>query len=169
MPSHSPGSRLVSTTFSNRCSGRRSAKTSTPRRCAVPRSASRRSTCRSSIAGSIAAYVLARVSVRPLIDAREREAQFAADAAHELRTPLARIASVAQSARAHADPDARDAALARVAELAVEASATVGDLLSLMREERVAPRLSEPIDLAALVDDAAGMPRGPGIALDVLA
>jgi signal transduction histidine kinase len=100
------------------------------------------------IAG-VAAYVLAAISVRPLVAAREREARFAAEAAHELRTPLARIASVAQSARGAGDA-ARDDALERIAATAVEASATIGDLLALVREERVAPRLSEPVDLGAL-------------------
>jgi signal transduction histidine kinase len=88
----------------------------------------------------VAAYTLARTSLAPLIAAREREAQFAAEASHELRTPLARIASLAQSAP--------DDALPRIARLAVDASATVGDLLALVREERVAERLSEPVDLA---------------------
>jgi two-component system, OmpR family, sensor kinase len=110
------------------------------------------------VAGA-AAYVLATISVRPLVDAREREARFAAEAAHELRTPLARIASVAQSARGAGDAAARDDALARIATTAVEASATIGDLLALVREERVAPRLSEPVALGALaraaVDGAA--------------
>ena len=101
------------------------------------------------VAGA-AAYVLAAISVRPLVEARERETRFAAEAAHELRTPLARIASVAQSARGAGDAAARDDALARIAVTAVEASATIGDLLALVREERVAPRLSEPVDLGAL-------------------
>ena len=109
------------------------------------------------VAGA-AAYVLATISVRPLVAAREREARFAAEAAHELRTPLARIASVAQSARGGSDVS-RDDALARIAATAVEASATIGDLLALVREERVAPRLSEPVDLGAVaraaVDGAA--------------
>jgi two-component system OmpR family sensor kinase len=97
--------------------------------------------------------------VRPLVAAREREARFAAEAAHELRTPLARIASVAQSARGGGDA-ARDDALARIAATAVEASATIGDLLALVREERVAPRLSEPVDLGALARSAVdGAPR----------
>jgi signal transduction histidine kinase len=101
------------------------------------------------IAGA-ASYALAAISVRPLVAAREREARFAAEAAHELRTPLARIASVAQSARGAGDA-ARDDALDRIAAAAVEASATIGDLLALVREERVAPRLSEPVDLGTLV------------------
>ena len=100
------------------------------------------------IAGA-ASYALAVISVRPLVAAREREARFAAEAAHELRTPLARIASVAQSARGASDA-ARDDALGRIAATAVEASATIGDLLALVREERVAPRLSEPVDLGTL-------------------
>lgn len=33
---------------------------------------------------------------------------------------------------------------------AVDASVTVGDLLTLVREERVSPRLSEPVDLASV-------------------
>jgi two-component system OmpR family sensor kinase len=110
------------------------------------------------IAG-VAAYALAVISVRPLVAAREREARFAAEAAHELRTPLARIASVAQSARG-ADDAARDDALRRIAATAVEASATIGDLLALVREERVAPRLSEPVDLGTLARSAVdGAPR----------
>jgi len=93
-----------------------------------------------------AAYALFRVSLAPLIAARDREAHFAAEAAHELRTPLARIASLAQSAP--------DDALPRIAQLAIDASATVGDLLALVREERVTPRLTEPVDLAALARSA---------------
>lgn len=93
-----------------------------------------------------AAYALGRVSLAPLVAAREREAQFAAEASHELRTPLARIASLAQSAPSDALP--------RIARLAIDASVTVGDLLALVREERVAPRLTEPVDLASLARTA---------------
>jgi signal transduction histidine kinase len=113
-----------------------------------------------------AAYVLAVISVRPLVDAREREARFAAEAAHELRTPLARIASVAQTARGASDA-ARDDALARIAAVAVEASATVGDLLALVREELVAPRLSEPVDLGAVARKAVDGAARDGLRHDV--
>jgi signal transduction histidine kinase len=110
------------------------------------------------IAG-VAAYALAVISVRPLVAARERETRFAAEAAHELRTPLARIASIAQNARGAGD-GARDDALGRITAAAVEASATIGDLLALVREERVAPRLSEPVDLGTLARSAVdGAPR----------
>ncbi len=97
-----------------------------------------------------AAYLLARVSMRPLALAREREERFAADAAHELRTPLATIAAVAQAARS-ADAPAQTAALAKIEQVTLDASHLLGDLLALMREAPDERRLHEPVDLAALV------------------
>lgn len=114
------------------------------------------------IVAGVASYALAALSVRPLIAAREREAQFSAEAAHELRTPLARIAALAQSARRD-DGDARDEALTRIESLALDAGATTGDLLALVREERVSPKLAEPVDVAALVRDVAAASRRDGV------
>jgi two-component system OmpR family sensor kinase len=114
------------------------------------------------IVAGAAAYVLARISVRPLVAAREREARFAAEAAHELRTPLARIASLAAGARGGA-PEERDAALERIAAVAIEAAAGVGDLLALVRTERVAPQLAEPVELGALARTALAMPLREGV------
>ncbi len=119
------------------------------------------------IAGGVAAFVLALISVRPLVAAREREARFAAEAAHELRTPLARIASVAQSARATPDTGERDAALERIAALAVDASGIVGDLLALVREERVAAKLSEPVDVGTLARAASEALRPDGAVAEI--
>jgi signal transduction histidine kinase len=95
-----------------------------------------------------ASFALARAAVRPLVEARAREARFAADAAHELRTPLGVIASVAQAARGDGTP--QDAALKTVSDHALEASALIADLLTLARqpEERALHR--EPVDLAAI-------------------
>lgn len=98
----------------------------------------------------LAAYVLARVSIRPLVSARQREERFAADAAHELRTPLATIAAVAQAART-GDQAAQSRALASIADVALEASGLLGDLLLLARDTPNATRLHEPVDVAALV------------------
>ncbi len=103
----------------------------------------------------LAAYALARISVRPLLEAREREGRFASEAAHELRTPLARITGLAQSRPADA--------LDRIAEIALDASATVGDLLTLVREEKVAQRLSEPVDVTAIARSAVASARREGV------
>ena len=100
-----------------------------------------------------ASYALAALTTRPLREGRARERQFTADAAHELRTPLARIASVAQAARG-SEPQARDAALDAIARDALEASELVADLLTLARTEYVEPRAREPVDLGALARDA---------------
>jgi signal transduction histidine kinase len=117
----------------------------------------------------IASYLLAVVSVRPLVAAREREARFAAEAAHELRTPLARIAGLAQGGRASSDEARRDDAFARIAATAVDASGTISDLLALVREERVAPRLSEPVDVGLLARTTTDAAQRDGLVYDVRA
>lgn len=99
---------------------------------------------------ALASYVLARASIAPLVAARERERVFAADAAHELRTPLAEIASVAQAARGEATGETREA-LGAIARTALDASATVSDLLTLAREPNPRVLHCEPLDVAAVV------------------
>jgi signal transduction histidine kinase len=116
-----------------------------------------------------ASYGLAVLSVRPLVAAQEREARFAAEAAHELRTPLARIAGIAQTAREGRDEAARDDAFARITATALDASGTISDLLALVRQERVAPKLSEPVDLGSLARSAVEGARHDGLAYDVAA
>ncbi len=101
-----------------------------------------------------AAWMLARASLQPLITAQERERAFAADAAHALRSPLATIASVAQAQRPNASPELADA-LATIARAALDASATVGDLLTLARSAQPQALAKEPIDLGAVVADTA--------------
>lgn len=101
-----------------------------------------------------AAWLLARASIAPLVDAQERERAFAADAAHALRSPLATIASVAQAERANAPPQIAEA-LNTMARAALDASATVGDLLTLARSAQPQALAKEPIDLGAVVADTA--------------
>jgi two-component system OmpR family sensor kinase len=100
------------------------------------------------LAVGAASFWLARAAVRPLVDAREREARFAADAAHELRTPLGIISSVAQVARD--DPGRASAALGTIGEHALDASALIADLLTLARNPELRNLAREPVDLEAL-------------------
>lgn len=98
----------------------------------------------------IASWLLARISLQPLLDARERERAFVADAAHQLRSPLATIASVAQAARPKATDGTADS-LALISETALDASALIGDLLTLARTPQRYLLSREPVDLAAIV------------------
>jgi signal transduction histidine kinase len=98
----------------------------------------------------LAAWALARLSLRPLFEAQARERAFIADAAHELRSPLATIASVAQAARDDQDPQRLHDVFDTIAKTAIEASAMVGDLLTLARSPKPALLQREPVDLAAI-------------------
>jgi two-component system sensor histidine kinase QseC len=82
--------------------------------------------------------------VRPLLDAlnalfarvrstMDRERRFTADAAHELRTPLAAIKTQAQVAQAAGDPRSRGHALDQVVAGADRATHLVAQLLTLAR------------------------------------
>jgi two-component system OmpR family sensor kinase len=104
---------------------------------------------------AIAAYFLALISTRPLREAQEREQRFATEAAHELRTPLARIATTAQAASGGSDAE-RENALGAITKMAIDASALIGDLLMLARVEHVPASLFEPVDVSALVREVAG-------------
>jgi signal transduction histidine kinase len=99
---------------------------------------------------AIASYLLARAAIAPLEAARRREREFAADAAHELRSPLAAISATAQAARLNATGDAR-AAFETIVRGALDASAVVADLLTLARDPGRGALQCEPVDLAAVV------------------
>jgi two-component system, OmpR family, sensor kinase len=102
----------------------------------------------------IASWLLARASIEPLLEARERERAFAADAAHALRSPLATIASVAQASRGGENSPA-DEAFGTIARSALDASQTVSELLTLARSAQPHALAKEPIDLAAVTADTA--------------
>jgi signal transduction histidine kinase len=103
---------------------------------------------------AIASYLLARHSIAPLQAAAEREREFAADLAHELRTPLATIAAVAQSAAQ--DCGLREtAAFSTIANAALDASRLVGDLALLARAGGPEKLERETIDLRDTVSRVA--------------
>ncbi len=119
---------------------------------------------------AVASYALARATIAPLEAARRRERLFAADAAHELRSPLTAIATIAQAARTDATPESR-AAFEGIARGALEASDVVTDLLTLARDPVRRALHCEPVDLAAIVArssrDTQPIADARGIALEV--
>jgi signal transduction histidine kinase len=96
--------------------------------------------------------------------------RFAADAGHELRTPLASLAIGLSTLRA-GDPGSRRAALATAEDDVARMSALVEQLQDLARGEAPLPRSPEPVDLGELADAAADAVRGrhPGLSVEVVA
>jgi signal transduction histidine kinase len=99
---------------------------------------------------AIAAVLVARHSIAPLQAAAERERDFAADIAHELRTPLATVASVAQQAAVDAR-DSERAAFETIAAAALDASRLVADLALLARAGGPEKLQRETIDVSDTV------------------
>lgn len=96
-----------------------------------------------------ASWLLARASLQPLIAGRQREREFAADAAHRLRSPLATIAAVSQAAKPGAPAElAQD--FDTITQAALDASQTVGELLTLSRPADSHLLQVEPVDVAVL-------------------
>jgi len=96
-----------------------------------------------------ASWLLARASLQPLIEGRQREREFAADAAHRLRSPLATIAAVSQAAKPAAPTElAQD--FDTITQAALDASQTVGELLTLSRPADAQLLQREPVDVAML-------------------
>ena len=87
----------------------------------------------------------------------ERLRRFVADASHELRTPITTIRGYAELYRAGGlrDGDDLGEAMRRTEQEAVRMGALVDDLLHLARLDQGRPLEQAPVDLAAIVDDAA--------------
>lgn len=107
----------------------------------------------------------APVEIRPLLDALndlfvrvdqtlDNERRFTADAAHELRTPLAALATQAQVALRARDPAERDHAIEQIVAGVRRASHLVEQLLTLARLDPTTELPIEVVDLGALAAEA---------------
>ena len=90
-------------------------------------------------------------------ESEERLRRFLADASHELRTPLTSIRGYAELFRRGADERPEDLKLAmrRIEDEAARMGVLVEDLLLLARVDQTRPLEMKPIDLSAIVTDAA--------------
>lgn len=95
--------------------------------------------------------------LRRLQDAFEIERRFTADAAHELRTPLAALKTQAQVAMRAGDDEARRLALGQVVSSVDRATHLVQQLLTLSRIEAGVARIGEQqVDMAQVASDVVG-------------
>ncbi len=116
------------------------------------------------LASAVAGYFLAGRALRPAADALTQQEQLIADAAHELRTPMAQIRAAAEGGIA-GDEGATDA-LDRVARVATTAGTFVDDLLVLARMDAGQERPAmEPLRLDLLVEAEAD---GYGLTLETV-
>lgn len=102
----------------------------------------------------------------------ERNRAFLADAAHQLRTPLASLSTMAEVAAGEQDPDALRDQVRRIHRNAVGAARITNQLLAdAAVENRLQTGLREPFRLdrlvAEAVNDAVGFSGGPPIRFDV--
>ena len=101
-----------------------------------------------------------------------RQRTFVADAAHELRSPLAALRTVLEVALVHPDPAGPEPTLELALEEVLRMGRLVDDLLLLARLDAGVPRRTRVVDLAevvrALLDGpAAGAAPAPEVALDL--
>jgi len=119
---------------------------------------------------AVVAYTLAGRTLRPIREAHERQRRFAADASHEMRTPLAAIRATADAAMSgNGDPAE---ALATIAGSADQMRSITDDLLLLARSERGdLERRRHAVDLSIAAAEAADRVRaahtGDGPEIDV--
>ncbi len=93
---------------------------------------------------------------RRIADLMESERRFTADAAHELRTPIAAIRAQAQVAMGEADDALRNHALQATLQGCDRAARLVDQLLTLSRLEAGATPAFAAVDLSALIRRVAG-------------
>lgn len=118
------------------------------------------------LASGGAAYWLAGRGIRPAARSLAQQERLIADAAHELRTPVARILAAAEGGIAHDEPP--EAALERVAGLAGAAGGLLDDLLTLARMDAGGEELRrEKLRLDLLAERVAA--DRPGVRVEAVA
>lgn len=101
--------------------------------------------------GILVGHVLSRRSLRPAIASFEQQERFIAAAAHELRTPVARLQALCESAQDGRESPAQ--VLAKVERVATQTAGLVDQLLLLARLDAAdAPVHKEPVRLDLLVE-----------------
>jgi signal transduction histidine kinase len=94
-----------------------------------------------------------------------RQRAFVADAAHELRSPLAAVRTVLEVALVHPDPEGPEQALRTAHEEVLRMGRLVDDLLLLARLDAGLPRRVQDVDLADVVRRA--VPADGSVGLDL--
>lgn len=101
--------------------------------------------------GILVGHWLSRRSLRPAIASFEQQERFLAAAAHELRTPVARLQALCETAHDGREPPAQ--MLAKVERVAGQTAGLVDKLLLLARlDANAAPAAKEPVRLDLLVE-----------------
>jgi two-component system OmpR family sensor kinase len=113
----------------------------------------------------LAGHALSGRSMRPAVDALERQEAFLADAAHDLRTPVATLRTLAEAALA--DPEQRSDLLPRAVRLSARMGDIIDDLLTRARLTAGVQHINkEPLRLdqlvESIVDQLADPVGGPG-------
>ncbi|EXG80382.1 sensor histidine kinase [Cryptosporangium arvum] len=114
---------------------------------------------------ALAGHALSGRSMRPAVDALERQEAFLADAAHDLRTPVATLRTLAEAALA--DPAQRSDLLPRAVALSARMGDIIDDLLTRARLNAGVQHLNKELlrlDLLveSIVDQLADPVGGPG-------
>jgi two-component system OmpR family sensor kinase len=90
--------------------------------------------------------------LRRLASSLERERQFLADAAHELRTPLSAISTYAEVAAGSGSTPAREQAVEKLRDVTSRTTRLVEQLLDHARMQRLDERQPERVELGPLVE-----------------
>jgi two-component system sensor histidine kinase QseC len=120
----------------------------------------------------------APAEIRPLVEAindlfgrveqvLESERRFTADAAHELRTPLAALATQAQVALRARDGDERQHAIDQLIAGSRRAARLVDQLLTLARLDPEAPRPTDHVQLDRLAEEVCAAHGGQALLKDI--